>query len=56
LQNEFRPNSFHKEIKVYGFNVQVHDKFDQAVARVTEALKTEGFDARHPWRALRWAR
>jgi uncharacterized protein (DUF302 family) len=28
---------------VYGFNVQVHDKFDQAVARVTEALKTEGF-------------
>ncbi len=28
---------------MYGFNVQVHDKFDQAVARVTEALKTEGF-------------
>jgi len=32
-----------KEIKVYGFNVQVRDNFDQAVARVTEALKTEGF-------------
>ncbi|TAM45228.1 MAG: DUF302 domain-containing protein [Gammaproteobacteria bacterium] len=30
-------------MKVYGFNVQVRDKFDQAVARVTEALKTEGF-------------
>ncbi len=28
---------------MYGFNVQVRDKFDQAVARVTEALKTEGF-------------
>jgi uncharacterized protein (DUF302 family) len=28
---------------VYGFNVQVRDSFDQAVARVTEALKTEGF-------------
>ncbi len=28
---------------MYGFNIQVRDKFDQAVARVTEALKTEGF-------------
>jgi hypothetical protein len=28
---------------VYGFNVQIRDSFDQAVARVTEALKTEGF-------------
>lgn len=28
---------------MYGFNVQVRDSFDQAVARVTEALKTEGF-------------
>jgi uncharacterized protein (DUF302 family) len=28
---------------VYGFNVQVRDSFDRAVARVTEALKTEGF-------------
>ncbi len=28
---------------MYGFNVQVRDNFDQAVARVTEALKTEGF-------------
>jgi len=28
---------------VYGFNVQVRDSFDKAVARVTEALKTEGF-------------
>ncbi|MEW6330502.1 MAG: DUF302 domain-containing protein, partial [Pseudomonadota bacterium] len=28
---------------MYGFNVQIHDSFDQAVARVTEALKTEGF-------------
>jgi len=35
---------------VYGFNVQVRDSFDKAVARVTEALKTEGFDAHHPWR------
>ncbi len=28
---------------MYGFSIQVQDKFDQAVARVTEALKTEGF-------------
>ncbi len=28
---------------MYGFNVQVSDSFDKAVARVTEALKTEGF-------------
>lgn len=28
---------------MYGFNVQVRDNFDRAVARVTEALKTEGF-------------
>ncbi len=28
---------------MYGFNVQVRDSFDKAVARVTEALKTEGF-------------
>lgn len=35
---------------MYGFNVQVRDSFDKAVARVTEALKTEGFDAHHPWR------
>jgi uncharacterized protein (DUF302 family) len=36
---------------MYGFNVKVNDSFDNAVRRVTEALKTEGFDARHPWRA-----
>ncbi len=28
---------------MYGFNIQVRDSFDKAVARVTEALKTEGF-------------
>ena len=28
---------------MYGFNVQVQGGFDQVVARVTEALKTEGF-------------
>ena len=28
---------------MYGFNVQVKDNFSAAVARVTEALKTEGF-------------
>ena len=28
---------------MYGFNVAVKDKFADAVARVTEALKTEGF-------------
>jgi uncharacterized protein (DUF302 family) len=28
---------------MYGFNVTVKDKFGDAVARVTEALKTEGF-------------
>jgi len=28
---------------VYGFNVQLSDAFDQAVDRVTSALKTEGF-------------
>jgi uncharacterized protein (DUF302 family) len=30
-------------MSVYGFNVQVSGNFDEAVARVTEALKTEGF-------------
>ena len=28
---------------MYGFNVAVKDKFHDAVARVTDALKTEGF-------------
>jgi len=28
---------------MYGFNIKVTDKFADAVARVTEALKTEGF-------------
>jgi uncharacterized protein (DUF302 family) len=28
---------------MYGFNVQVKDNFQNAVQRVTEALKTEGF-------------
>lgn len=28
---------------MYGFNVKVNDSFDNAVRRVTEALKTEGF-------------
>ncbi len=28
---------------MYGFNVQVSDGFDKVVARVTEALKAEGF-------------
>jgi len=28
---------------MYGFNVQVQDSFNNAVQRVTEALKTEGF-------------
>jgi len=28
---------------MYGFNVQVKDNFNAAVARVTEALKAEGF-------------
>jgi uncharacterized protein (DUF302 family) len=28
---------------VYGFNIQMKDSFDNAVKRVTEALKTEGF-------------
>ena len=28
---------------MYGFNVAVKDKFTDAVTRVTEALKTEGF-------------
>ncbi len=28
---------------MYGFSIRVKDKFDQAIARVTEALKTEGF-------------
>jgi uncharacterized protein (DUF302 family) len=28
---------------MYGFNVRIHDHFDKAVTRVTEALKTEGF-------------
>jgi len=28
---------------MYGFNVNITDSFDNAVKRVTEALKTEGF-------------
>ena len=28
---------------MYGFSVQLQDSFDNAVRRVTEALKTEGF-------------
>ncbi len=32
-----------KEATVYGFNVQLKDSFDNAVNRVTEALKAEGF-------------
>ena len=28
---------------MYGFTIQVKDKFDTAVQRVTDALKTEGF-------------
>lgn len=28
---------------MYGFHIQLQDGFEQAVARVTEALKTEGF-------------
>ena len=28
---------------MYGFNVQISGNFDEAVARVTETLKTEGF-------------
>ncbi len=28
---------------MYGFTIQVKDKFDAAVQRVTDALKTEGF-------------
>ncbi len=36
---------------MYGFNIILKDGFDNVVRRVTEALKTEGFDARHPWRA-----
>ena len=36
---------------MYGFNIILTDSFDNTVKRVTEALKTEGFDARHPWRA-----
>ena len=36
---------------MYGFNIILQDGFDNAVKRVIEALKTEGFDARHPWRA-----
>jgi uncharacterized protein (DUF302 family) len=36
---------------MYGFNITLTDSFDNTVKRVTEALKTEGFDARHPWRA-----
>ena len=28
---------------MYGFNVKVSDSFDNAVVKVTEALKTEGF-------------
>jgi uncharacterized protein (DUF302 family) len=36
---------------MYGFNITLQDSFDNAVKRVTEELKTEGFDARHPWRA-----
>jgi uncharacterized protein (DUF302 family) len=32
-----------QEVAVYGFNIQMKDSFDNAVKRVTEALKTEGF-------------
>ena len=32
-----------QEMFMYGFNVQIKDNFDNAVKRVTEALKTEGF-------------
>jgi uncharacterized protein (DUF302 family) len=28
---------------MYGFNIELDDSFDNAVKRVTEALKTEGF-------------
>jgi len=28
---------------VYGFNVRLQDTFDSAIARVTDALRTEGF-------------
>jgi uncharacterized protein (DUF302 family) len=28
---------------MYGFSIRLKEKFDQAIARVTEALKTEGF-------------
>jgi uncharacterized protein (DUF302 family) len=28
---------------MYGFNIELNDNFDNAVKRVTEALKTEGF-------------
>jgi uncharacterized protein (DUF302 family) len=28
---------------MYGFNIELHDSFENAVKRVTEALKTEGF-------------
>ena len=31
---------------MYGFNIMLQDSFDNTVKRVTEALKTEGFDAR----------
>jgi len=33
---------------MYGFNIMLQDSFDNTVKRVTEALKIEGFDARHP--------
>lgn len=35
--------SVNQEMFMYGFNVQIKDNFDNAVKRVTEALKTEGF-------------
>ncbi len=41
---------------MYGFNITLQDNFDNVVKRVVEALKTEGFDARHPWRAPSRAR
>ncbi len=41
---------------MYGFNITLTDSFDSAVKRVTEALKTEGFDVRLSRFASRGAR